>query len=182
MSAGFRKSLFGFNCDDVMEYVEKTHKDFVQKETVLNEQLDVLNASLNDAKDKIGEILKEKDELAEQLKVYTDKYDEIERLSQNIGKLYLVAESNSKSVMGLAEENRAIANEEVCKNIACIDDTQITLLDLKNEINKTANEFTAKLQTLLISLDNAKMSLNGNNFVASEKIDEYKELLDSIKA
>ena len=30
-----------------------------------------------------------------QLKEYTDKYDEIERLSQNIGKLYLVAQANA---------------------------------------------------------------------------------------
>ena len=32
MAVGFKKSLFGFNCADVIEYIEKTHKSFVQKE------------------------------------------------------------------------------------------------------------------------------------------------------
>ena len=30
MAAGFRKSLFGFNCADVMEYIEKSQKTFVK--------------------------------------------------------------------------------------------------------------------------------------------------------
>ena len=34
MAIGFRKSLFGFNCDEVLEYVQKTHKAFTEKEIV----------------------------------------------------------------------------------------------------------------------------------------------------
>ena len=39
MSAGFRKSLFGFNCEDVMEYIEKSQKSFVEREKDLSAQV-----------------------------------------------------------------------------------------------------------------------------------------------
>ena len=51
MAIGFRKSLFGFNCDDVLEYVQKTHKAFTEKEIVLNEKIEDLkkeNSSANE--------------------------------------------------------------------------------------------------------------------------------------
>ena len=40
MAAGFRKSLFGFNCADVMEYIEKSQKTFVKNEKDLTEQVE----------------------------------------------------------------------------------------------------------------------------------------------
>ena len=42
--AWFRKSLFGFNCDDVVEYVEKTHKAYTEKEIELKEQIEDLKS------------------------------------------------------------------------------------------------------------------------------------------
>ena len=50
MAVGFRKSLFGFNCDDVMKYIEKTHKSFAQKEATLKEQAEDLDTALTVAK------------------------------------------------------------------------------------------------------------------------------------
>ena len=87
MSVGFRKSLFGFNCDDVMQYIEKTHKTFKDKQTELTEQVEELNEKLNLSREDYASVSAEKDRIALQLKEFTDKYDEIQRLSENIGKL-----------------------------------------------------------------------------------------------
>ena len=38
MAVGLRKSLFGFNCGDVMKYIEKSQKSFYEKEKELSEQ------------------------------------------------------------------------------------------------------------------------------------------------
>ena len=46
MAAGFRKSLFGFNCTDVMEYIEKSQKTFVKNEKDLTEQVEKLSKEL----------------------------------------------------------------------------------------------------------------------------------------
>jgi len=182
MSVGFRKTLFGFNCDDVCDYIQKTHKSYVEKETVLNEQIEALNESLTKAKLDIEDLLNSKSQIEAELKKYTDKYDEIERLSQNIGKLYLVSKANAQSVIDNAKESKALAEGEISKNISCVDETQTSLAQLKEEINKTASEFTNKLNTLMISLENTKATLNSNILLRDNKLEEYQELLDSVNS
>ena len=46
MSVGFRKSLFGFNCDDVAAYIQKMHKSFAKKTDMLMKKQKVLQTSL----------------------------------------------------------------------------------------------------------------------------------------
>ena len=53
MAAGFRKSLFGFNCTDVMEYIEKSQKTFVKNEKDLTEQVEKLSKELRAFKPKL---------------------------------------------------------------------------------------------------------------------------------
>ena len=105
MSVGFRKSLFGFNCDDVIEYIEQSHKNFSEKENQLNQKIDTLDNTIETINAQLEDVKSAKTAVEAQLKEYTDKYDEIERLSQNIGKLYLVAQANAKSVMQNSAEN-----------------------------------------------------------------------------
>ena len=50
MAVGFKKSLFGFNCSDVIEYIHRTHKSFVDKEKKLNFKVDKLLEELDIAK------------------------------------------------------------------------------------------------------------------------------------
>ncbi|MCQ2454790.1 MAG: hypothetical protein MJ090_01395 [Clostridia bacterium] len=181
MSVGFRKSLFGFNSDDVMNYIEKTHKDFVEKETVLNEKIDQLSALLNSTKSQLSQTLAEKETIESELKEYTDKYDEIERLSQNIGRLYLVAENNAAAIIESAKQNRDISAEEVTRNISCADNTYSSLSSLREEIEKTSAEFSAKIQSLMASLNKAKADIYQNDLFGEKKIEEYEELVKSLK-
>lgn len=181
MKAGFRKSLFGFNSDDVIEYIEKTHKDFSEKETLLNEKIDELKDELNSAKLQISDIIAEKTKLENDLKEYTEKYDEIERLSQNIGKLYLVSEANANAVIENAKQSREISEEAVSKSIKCADDTYSSLASLKDEIVKTSSEYLEKINSLMLSLESMKNNIYNNNLSAEKSIEEYEELLNSIK-
>ena len=99
MSVGFRKSLFGFNSDDVIAYIEQSHKKFSAKEKELNQKIDELDGTIANVNAQLEDLKVAKANVEAQLKEYTDKHDEIERLSQNIGKLYLVAQANAKSIM-----------------------------------------------------------------------------------
>ena len=181
MKAGFRKSLFGFNSDDVIEYIEKTHKVFSEKETLLNEKIDELKDELNSAKLQISDIIAEKTKIENDLKEYTEKYDEIERLSQNIGKLYLVSEANANSVIENAKQSRELSEEAVSKSIKCADDTYASLASLKDEIVKTSSEYLEKINSLMLSLESMKNNIYNNNLSAEKSIEEYEELLNSIK-
>lgn len=93
MAAGFRKSLFGFNCADVMEYIEKSQKTFVKNEKDLTEQVEKLSKELELSNQNCAELNREKEEISKKLEEFNEKYEEIGRLSENIGKLYLVAQA-----------------------------------------------------------------------------------------
>lgn len=182
MSVGFRKSLFGFNCDDVIEYVQNTHKKFSEKENQLNDKIDGLDKTIATINLQLEEVKAAKAAVEAQLKEYTDKQDEIERLSQNIGKLYLVAQTNAKSIMQNSAENRDIANREVEKNLHSIDNAHEALAALKAEIMQTSNDFVTKVDTLVSSLASAREQVGQKNADNRKLAEQFETLFADINS
>lgn len=180
MSVGFRKSLFGFNCDDVIDYIQESHKNFSEKENELNSKITELDNTITDINAQLTEVKNAKDEVDAKLKEYTDKYDEIERLSQNIGKLYLVAEANAKSIMQNSSDNRDVVNREVEKNLNSIDNAHESLSALKSEIMQTSAEFAQKVDVLVSSLNAAREQISENNATNRELAEQFENLLTNI--
>ncbi|MBR6902458.1 MAG: hypothetical protein IKN39_01040 [Clostridia bacterium] len=177
MSLGFRKSLFGFNCDDVVAYIEKTHKNYTEKEIVLNEQIEDLKSESNSIKEQLLEVTKEKAEIEARLKEFTDKYEEMERLSKNIGKLYLVAKSNAEAIMKEANECADISRKEVQKNISSIDGAHSKLSSVKESIVNTSAQFARDIDTLTKSLDDARNTIENHNLEIVKSEEDYRELI-----
>ena len=169
MAVGFRKGLFGFNCDDVMGYIESTHKAFSEKEIVFGERIGELEAALSDTKKQLDAVRDAKAAVERELKEYTDKYEEIERLSQNIGKLYLVAQANAQAAIKTSEESINTSKLEVEKNLASIDEAHRSLEELREKIVKTSAEFEAQVVSLSASLDNTRAILQSNDKISEEK-------------
>lgn len=182
MSVGFRKSLFGFNCDDVIDYIQESHKKFSAKETELNQKIDSLDQTIATVNAQLEDIKASKAAVEAQLKEYTDKYDEIERLSQNIGKLYLVAQTNARSIMQNSAENRDIANHEVEKNLRSIDNAHEQLAALKAEIMQTSNNFVTKVDALVTSLSTAREQVSGNNADNRELVEQFENLFSDVNS
>lgn len=180
MSVGFRKSFLGFNCDDVIEYIQNSHKKFSEKENELNQKIDSLDNTIANINTQLEEVKSAKAAVEAQLKEYTDKYDEIERLSQNIGKLYLVAQANAKSIMQNSAENRDITNREVEKNLHSIDNAHEQLAALKAEIMQTSNDFVAKVDSLVTSLSTAREQVNQKNIDNREFAEQFENLFENI--
>ena len=180
MSVGFRKSFLGFNCDDVIEYIQNSHKKFSEKENELNQKIDSLDNTIANINTQLEEVKSAKAVVEAQLKEYTDKYDEIERLSQNIGKLYLVAQANAKSIMQNSAENRDITNREVEKNLHSIDNAHEQLAALKAEIMQTSNDFVAKVDSLVTSLSTAREQVNQKNIDNRELAEQFENLFENI--
>ena len=160
MAEGFRKSFFGFNCDDVMAYINKAHKRFTEKEDVLKEINAELTSDLEDAK---SEILKQNlkiQELEAQLDIFKSKQEELERLSEEIGQLYIVSKQNAISIIENAEETRKAAQEEVMRNITAIENAHKLLEEIKTNVTETSLEFSDKVTTLSNELDNAKSEIS----------------------
>ena len=180
MSVGFRKSFLGFNCDDVIEYIQNSHKKFSLKEAELNQKIDALDNTIATVNAQLEDVKAAKAAVEAQLKEYTDKYDEIERLSQNIGKLYLVAQTNAKSIMQNSADNRDITNREVEKNLHSIDNAHEQLAALKAEIMQTSSEFVSKVDTLVTSLATAREQVNQKNADNRELVEQFESLFADI--
>ena len=180
MSVGFRKSFLGFNCDDVIEYIQNSHKKFSQKEAELNQKIYSLDNTIANINTQLEEVKSAKAAVEAQLKEYTDKYDEIERLSQNIGKLYLVAQTNAKSIMQNSTDNRDITNREVEKNLHSIDNAHEQLAALKAEIMQTSNEFVTKVDALVTSLATAREQVSQKNNDNRELVEQFENLFADV--
>ncbi len=178
--AGFRRSLFGFNTDDVLEYIEKTHKSFSKKQDALNQKADSLAKDLELSKEQYDNLMAEKAIVDEKLNAFVEKYEEIEKLSENIGKLYLVAQANAQAIMKNSESSLNISNAEVEKNLNSIDEAHASLDEIRANIVKTSNEFVDELDDLIQSLVDTKGKITGNNKEAHEAIDDFDKFYNTI--
>lgn len=180
MSAGFRKSLFGFNCQDVIEYIEKTHKSFSQKENDLNDKVEGLLSELDISKADCRRLRFEKEQLDKKLTEFNEKYDEIERLSENIGKLYLVAQANAQAIMENSQNSAKISEEEVNKNLYTIDEAHSSLRELRQSITKTSEDFVSEVDKLMSSLNTTREKIAANKETASNAQKQFDEVYNSI--
>jgi len=180
MSTGFRKSLFGFKSQDVMDYIDRTHRSFANKENELNGKIDELTSLLKKAEIEQQRLENEKAELNAKIDSFNDKYDEIERLSENIGKLYLVAQSNAQAIMNNAKEEARFAEEEAKRNMVTIDETHEALSELRSEILKTSQEFSQKVDTLVNSLSEAREKIAADCDDTLKHSDEFDKVFKSI--
>lgn len=180
MAVGFRKSLFGFNCGDVMEYIEKSQKSFYEKEKELSKQVDELSRDLNLSNENYKKLNDEKELISAKLKDFSDKYEEIERLSENIGKLYLVAQANAQAIIENSEKSAELAKAEAEKNLAAISDAHASLDELKKNIIKTSDDFVSEVDSLIASLIKTKETVSGNSEAEISHRKQFDEIYNSI--
>ncbi len=180
MAIGFRKSLFGFNSSDVLEYIETTHKTFVKKENELKAKADALKEDLNLCEKKYSELEFEKQEIEKKLAEFNAKYEDIERLSENIGKLYLVAQANAKAIIENSENSAKIAKEEVDHNLYTISNAHDSLKELRKSIMKTSEDFVAEVDGLISSLNITREKIADNNDSVLEAEEQFSNVYAEI--
>ena len=126
--AGFRKSFLGFNCDDVVNYIQSAQAKFSKREGELNAQIEQTEKKLEAAELQMAALLAEKEALMTELDSFKSRCDEIEQLSLSIGKLYLVSQNSAKNIINNSVESSRQANEEIFKNIDSIENAHSEML------------------------------------------------------
>lgn len=180
MAAGFRKSLFGFNCDDVINYVKRLHASFSEKENNFKSEINTLNEKIDNLNILAARMEAEKAEVEAKLKEYDDKKAELDRLSENIGKLYLVAQTNAKTIMNNAEENSRLTNDEIAKNITTIDETHEALDALRRSITETSENFTREVDSLMQSLLETKEKIVSDCNKDEQAKSEFSQVYEAL--
>lgn len=176
MAVGFKKSLFGFKCDDVMQYIERSQKSFADKEKELSKQVEELSRDLDLSNENYRKLNDEKELISKKLSDFSEKYEEIERLSENIGKLYLVAQANAQAIMANSEKNASLANKEVEKNLSAINDAHDSLDSLKKTIRQTSDDFLSEIDALVSSLNETREAISANITEDEEHKNQFEEV------
>ncbi len=175
---GFRRELLGFNREDVIEYIKKIQKSNSEKETELVNNIDELNrrnAELIDELKRIPELeanLKLSEATIEKLSgeaaALRAKQEEVEKISQDIAKMYLVAKSNAEAVNQSTKECCDLAFYEINRTLLALEDMQSKLDTIKGEIFDASQKYTSDLEYISESFDAAKKTISD----ISDKVNE----------
>lgn len=185
MAVKFRNGLLGFNKDDVMKYVYSVKEieiknnekiaELQSEAAKLSEELQSANASLSDLK-------AENAVMSQRLADFERREAEITRLSESIGKLYLVAKANARTIVNAAKENVYLSRSTVELNMSTAETASAELSDIETELLATAERFTAELSSIKQKLFDAKLKITDNDAVIDNKEAVLDTLMESVNA
>lgn len=170
-SPGFRKSFMGFNREDVTNYIEALVKKYKSGENELLARIENLNIDLKEASDRAAA-------LQETVNEFERKREEIEKLSESIGKLYLVSQANAEAIIRNAKQSSSVAGEEVRRNIAGIEDTHQRLEVLRADVMDAAKRFNDEFMHLAASLNDTKATLSMLESATEDNSETLEALMD----
>ena len=166
MAVFFRKSLLGYNVEDVKKYIDGLFKKMNDSEEEHkieisnNKQMILeLSESLNNANQNIADLISENDKLTAEVELYRAEKEKIIQLSEVIGKLYLVSKLNAESIITSATSIKRKTVEEAELNMQVIEQAHQKLLELTDSVNSSSAEYTDKLLSVANSLKDTKASI-----------------------
>lgn len=181
MALGFRKSLLGYNCEEVSEYIHKTAQENKELVSSLNNKIKECNKLVEVKDEQCFNLNNQITELNEQLDFYKAKYEEVKKLSDNIGKLYLVAQTNAKAIISAANNASSSAQSEMQSNISLIEQTDTSLLQLKNDLVNMSNSFVSEVDRLQEKLNAIKELSKIAETEQAEKNESFDAVYNSLK-
>lgn len=181
MALGFRKSLFGYNQDDVTDYIQRQAVKNTQIQTELNTKIKQNEDSIKALTEQLNTANQKNNELTENIEFYRKKYEEVKTLSDNIGKLYLVAQTNAKAIMSAAEQAKGVAQDEIDKNLEILNTTSETLNTLKAKVQEMCNSFAGDVDSLSAELLEAKTVIENSATLQQENSNNFEKLYSSLE-
>lgn len=170
MSKGFRKSLFGFNCEDVLNYISENDRKNLKK-------INSLTKELNDSNEENKKLVLLVNELSEKAAEYDKNREQIRLLSESVAKMYLTAKTTSKIMLEKTEESQKLIENENNDRLLTIKQTQASLSLIKEQIVATADSYTEEIGRLYFSLQELTSALDKNKATVDEAKHELSSLL-----
>lgn len=171
MHKGFRKSLFGFNTNDVLAYIAATDKVAKDKIDALTKQIDNLNKeidALNARNENLSKIAEE----------YDSKKEQIKLMSDNIARIYVTAKTTSKILIDNANESRILIEEANKERLETLSDAQNSMEQVKSKLNTTANIYAKEITALCENLESIKSKIDENEKENETANIEFKKLVN----
>ena len=183
MAIEFRSGFFGFNKDDVLNYVHLKDRELKNLSVELNTRIAQLEEKLRQLTEEhlsdistIEKLSKENAELNIKASEYDRKTAELDAMSAKIGKLYLVSKSTAKTIVSEAESNSRIVSAQTEKSLDNIETTQASLKELAEEILSASRGFVSRFDEINESLAAAKTKVDQGKTVSANVSEEFAEL------
>ncbi len=170
MTAKFRKSLIGFNQNDVIEYIKElslTAKNTEQE----------LNSLLSEEKRKNELLAKTNAVLGEKLAFFEEKYEELNKLCEDVARVYLTTKTSSKIIIDSTKENCDAMQEQVDMNINTLSEVQAALVKLQEQVNQTAQIYSNEVESVSECLTSAKSIIDANKEKSINAINEFNKVI-----
>lgn len=156
---GFRTSLFGFDKNDVMEYVHRSALEIATKEQAFKQQASALEEQIKAAETQVGGLTAKLAELEAELETFRGREAEIEKTSISIGTMYLVAKQNADEMIQTAEQYAAEVTAHAKRQLEIATKAGTELEQLKSGVGESAERFAAELSELSTALNASKERL-----------------------
>lgn len=141
---------------------------------------EVNNQKINSLNTQIENLKSENERLSAQVAEFIAKKEEIERISQSIAKMHIIASANAKTIMEKSVENLAISQQQVDCSIECADLAADALSDIRSKLTDCCSDFCHKVDSLSISLGEIKTNIDENNRTNQEKINSFIETFNKV--
>ena len=148
MSKGFKSSLFGFKKSDVIEYIENSNKQNAEKNIDLQQKIKDLQLQIENLNNDILAVKQENERLQNIQGEYIQKYAEVEQLSEDIGKLYISAQSTAKEIVEQAIIDKETINQEIIENVADIEEMNTSFGNVKTDFDACMKLFSNTIERL----------------------------------
>lgn len=172
MPKGFRKSLFGFNTDDVLAYIAATDK-------IAKEKIDALTKQVEELKSANEKLTSANAELLEKANEYDAKKEQIRLMSDNIARIYVTAKTTSKILIDNANESRMLIEEANHQRLEALDDTQLSMEEVKTKLNAAADTYAKEISTLCENLESIKSRIDSNEKENVAANGEFEKLINA---
>lgn len=153
MKLGLKKSILGFNCNEVIEYIQNNHKIFTQTKVNYENEIKLLKSKVDFQEESISFLSAELDK-------YVAKEAEINELAEKITEMFLVSKKASESILQNAVKNKQDSEKLVEENITAISNANTTFENLENNLYESIEKFNNNVSFLKEELNKTKDILN----------------------
>lgn len=180
----FRGALFGFNREDVLTYVVET-READNKNRRRIEDLDNRNKELEANIEQIkglNEEISEKLSIAEEkIKDFEQREESLTRLSESIGRLYLVAQANANAVINAANENVELSKNVVEQNISVASSAEAELQEISRILNEKTKAYTDEIAVLEKQIADTRERIIENKAEIAHRQTELESITASVE-
>ena len=179
MAIKFRNSLFGFNKEDVYAFVSSSKENEYKYENKLRDLKDEnekLNASINVLNATITSLSTDLAAANEKVKDFEAREEALTRLSESIGRLYLVAQTNAKAIAEASKANVQASENAVTANINAANIAENDFNEIEAKLNEQVNAFNKQIASLKETLAETREKLQENRETIENSQNELEKI------